>query len=347
VHILLQIYFIIAKRLVFFSSQESHVISTLSFGNLSETVKTSGNGKDGHDNHKRKDVFRPSVLDSESGRHDRWRDEERDTKSSLRNDRWRDGDKVIGDARRVDRWVDNPSARNFGETRRSTSDRWNDSGNREMNLDQRRDSRWTSRWGPDEKEPEVLPEKWNDSGKNGDLHQDKVLSHNSNSGKDEKEGGRVSPWRPSSFQRRGSGRTEPSHHQNVTPSKQVPIFSSGRGHGEDPVANLVRGRFGSGGSPIHSSYMHSQYPQIVSDKVESERGEAHSFRYSRTNILDVYRVTDVHTAIKLVDDFVQVPPFTQDEPLEPLALCAPTSEELVIVVTLYCFWMIQPFLMVY
>ncbi|XP_045799293.1 protein ESSENTIAL FOR POTEXVIRUS ACCUMULATION 1-like [Trifolium pratense] len=308
---------------------ENHVISTPTSGNRSEPVKMSGNGEDARDDHKRKDVFRPSVLDSESGRHDRWRDEERDTKSSVRKDRWRDGDKVLGDAQRADRWVDNPSTRNFGETRRSTSDRWNDSGNREMNFDQRRENRRTSRWGRDEKEPEVFHEKQNESGKNGDPHLDKVLSHISNPGKDEKEG-KIEPWRPSSFQRRA--KIEPSHQQNVTPSKQVPIFSSGRGRGEDtfPVANPGRGRFGSGGSPINSSYMHSQYPQTGLDKVESERGEAHPFSYSRTNILDVYKVTDMHTAIKLVDDFAQVPPFTQDKPSEPLALCAPTSEELTV-----------------
>ncbi|CAK8568989.1 unnamed protein product [Lathyrus sativus] len=323
---------------------ESHVISTPSLSNRSEIVKTSGNGEDVHDDHKRKDVFRPSVLDSESGRHDRWRDEERDTKSSLRQERWRDGDKGLGDARRVERWADNQSARNFGETRRSTSDRWNDSGNREMNFDQRRENRWTSRWGHEEKEPEVLHEKKNDTGKICDLHLDKGSSHISNPGKEEKEGDRFSPWRSNSLQRRG--RIEPSHHQNVTPSKQVPIFSSGRGRGDDtlpganhgrgrgedtlPGTNQGRGRFGSGGSPINSSYMHSQYPHTIMDKVERERGEAHPFRYSRTNILDVYRVIDVHTAVKLVEDFAQVPPFTQDEPLEPLALCAPTSEELTV-----------------
>ncbi|CAI8599988.1 unnamed protein product [Vicia faba] len=275
---------------------ESHVISTPSLSNRSEAVKTSGN-EDVQDDHKRKDVFRPSVLDSESGRHDRWRDEERDTKFSIRQERWRDGDKVSGDARRVDRWADNLSARNFGETRRSTSDRWNDSGNREVNFDQRRENRWTSRWAHDEKEPEVLHEKKNDSGKNKncDLHLDKGSSHISNPGKDEKEGDRFSPWRSNSLQRRG--RIEPSQNQNVTPSKQVPIFSSGRGRGEDtlpganhgrgrgedtlPGANLGRGRFGSG-------------------SVEKL----------------------IHLDI--------VPPFTQDEPLEPLALCAPTSEELTV-----------------
>ena len=70
------------------------------------------------------------------------------------------------------------------------------------------------------------------------------------------------------------------------------------------------------------------------DKVESEQGEARPFRYSRTNLLDVYRVADMHTSRKLVE-FVQVPSVTQDEPLEPLALCSPNSEELVIDVTVY------------
>lgn len=385
----------------FLMIQENNVISTPSFGNSSETVKTSGNGEDAHEGHKRKDVFRPSVLDSESGRRDCWRDEERDTKFSIRKDRWRDGDKDLGDTQRVHRWTENPSPRHFGETRRGTPDRLNGSGNKEMNLDQRREnswkdgdkdlgdarrvdrwtespstrhfgetrrgtldrsndsgnremisdqqreSKWNTRWGLDDKEPEVLREKWNDSGKNDNLHLDKGLSHRSTPGKDEKEGDHHLPWRPNSSQSRG--RVEPSHYQNVTPNKQVPMFSSGRGRGEDtpPVINLGRARFGSGGSPINRTYLHSQYSGTVSDKIENEYGEAHPFRYSRSNILDVYRVTNVHTDRKLVDDFVQVPSLTQDEPLEPLAICAPTSEELVIDVTVYCFWMPLSFVVVY
>ncbi|KAJ6687255.1 DEOXYURIDINE 5'-TRIPHOSPHATE NUCLEOTIDOHYDROLASE-LIKE [Salix purpurea] len=58
---------------------------------------------------KKKDVFRPSLLDMETGRRDRWRDEERDTNSSLRKDRWRDGDKELGDSLRMDRWPENSS----------------------------------------------------------------------------------------------------------------------------------------------------------------------------------------------------------------------------------------------
>ena len=301
------------------------MISSTPFGHRVETVKTSGNGEDVHDANKRKDVFRPSMLDSESGRRDRWREEERDTKSSIRKDRWRDGDKDLGDARRVDRWAENLSARNFGEARRGTSDRWNDSGNREANFDQRRESKWNTRWGPDSKEPEGLREKWSDSGKDGDIHLDKGLSPISNHGKDEKEGDHYRPWRPTFSQ--GRGRVEPPHPQNTTPNKQVSTFSYGRGRGENtpPVSTLGHGRTGSG-----ASSMNSTYPGTVLDKVESGHGEPSPFGYNRTKLLDVYRVTNTDTNRKLVDDFVQVPNLTQDEPLEPLALLAPNSEELVI-----------------
>ncbi|TKY75146.1 PERQ amino acid-rich with GYF domain-containing protein 2 [Spatholobus suberectus] len=307
---------------------ENHVISTPPNGNRLEAVKTSGNGEDVNDGHKRKDVFRPSILDSESGRRDRWRDEERDTKSSsVHKDRWRNGDKDLSDTRRLDRWTEIQSTRHFGEARRGTSDRWNDSGNRETNFEQRRESKWNTRWGPDDKEPEGLREKWSDPGKDGDLHVDKGLSNISNLVKDEKEGDHYRPWRPNSSQSRG--RVEPTHHQNVMPNKQVSAFSYGWGRGEDtpPVIAFGRVQLGSGGSSINSSYMHSQYPGILLDKVESEHGEACLFRYCRTNLLDVYRVTDMHSNRKLVE-FVQVPSITQDEPLEPLALCAPNSEEM-------------------
>ncbi|KAL2654817.1 hypothetical protein AAZV13_04G030800 [Glycine max] len=306
---------------------ENHVISTPPNGNRSETVKTSGDGEDANDGHKRKDVFRPSMLDSESGRRDRWRDEERDTKSSIHKDRWRNGDKNLSDTQRMDRWTENVSMRHFGEARRATSDRWNGSSNRDTNFEQRRESKWNTRWGPDDKAPEGLCEKWNDPGKDSDLHVDKGLSNISNLVKDEKEGDHYRPWRPNSSQSRG--RVEPTHHQNVMPNKQVSALSYRRGRGEDTTPGIAfgRARLSSGGSSINSTYMHSQYPGTLLDKVESEQGEAHPFRYSRANLLDVYRVADMHTSRKLVE-FVQVPSVTQDEPLEPLALGAPNSEEL-------------------
>ncbi|KAI4336887.1 hypothetical protein L6164_015364 [Bauhinia variegata] len=304
---------------------ENHVISNPPYGNRTETVKTSGNGEDLHDSLRRKDIFRPSMLDSESGRRDRWRDEERDTKSSISKDRWRDGDKDLGDAHRGDRWSENLSTRHFGEARRGTSDRWNDSGNRETNYDQRRESKWNTRWGPDDKGSDGLREKWSDSGKGGDTHVDKGLSHISNHGKDEKEGNHYRPWRPNSSQSRG--RVDPLHQQNITPNKQVSTYSYGHARGENasPIYNLGRGWVGSGGS---SSY--SPYVGPVLDKVESGHGEPDPFRYSRIKLLDVYRVTEVLSGRRLVDDFVQVPFLTLDEPSEPLALCSLNSEELAV-----------------
>ncbi|XP_027904590.1 uncharacterized protein LOC114164211 isoform X2 [Vigna unguiculata] len=301
---------------------ENHVFSTPPNGNRSEMAKTFGNGEDVNDGLKRKDVFRPSVLDSESGHRDRWRDEERDTKSSssLHKDRWRNGNKDVIDTRRMDRWTENPSTGHFGEAHRGTSDRWNDSANKDTNFEQRRESKWNTRWGPDDKESEGPREKWSDPGKDGDLHVGKSLSNISYLVKDEKED-HYRPWRPNASQ---------SHdHQNVMPNKQVSALSYGWGRGEHtpPVIAFGRARFGSGGNSINSTYMHSQYPETLLDKVESEHGEAHCFRYNRTNLLDVYRVADMHTHRKLVE-FVQIPSITQDEPLEPLGFCAPNSEEL-------------------
>ncbi|XP_019432824.1 PREDICTED: uncharacterized protein LOC109339763 isoform X1 [Lupinus angustifolius] len=317
---------------------ENHVNPNSPFGNRSDIVKTSGNGEDVHDVQKKKDVFRPSMLDSESGRHDRWRDEERDTKSSIRKrdderdtkssirkDRWRDGGKDLGDARRVDRRTENSSTKNFGEARRGPSDRWNDSGNKDSNFDQRRESKWNTRWGPDEKEPEGLHEKWNDSGKDSDLLHDKGLPYISNHGKDE-EGDHYRPWRPSFSQSRG--RVEPNHPPNSTPNKQASTFSYGRGRGcgenTPPAFTIGHGRAGSGGSSMNNS----TYSGTVLDKVESGHGEPCAFRYNRTKLLDVYRLTDIGTNRKLVEDFVQVPNLTQEKPLEPLALSVPNSEEL-------------------
>ncbi|XP_027940740.1 uncharacterized protein LOC114194603 [Vigna unguiculata] len=305
-------------------SVENHMVSNPPYGHRSETVKTSGNGEDVHDVHKKKDVFRPSMFDSESGRRDRWRDEERDTKSSIRKDRWRDGDKDLGDSRRVERWTDNMSARNFAEARRGATDnhRWNDSGNRETNFDQRRESKWNTRWGPDDKEPEGIREKWSDSGKDGDIHLEKGLTNISSQGKDEKEGEHYRPWRPNYSQ--GRARVDPSH---TTPNKPVSTFSYGRGRGENtpPVSSIGHGRTGS-----LASSMSSTYSGATLEKVQSGLEELNPFRYNRTKLLDVYRVTGMGTNRKLVDDFVQVPNLTQDEPLEPLAILAPNPEELAV-----------------
>lgn len=47
-------------------------------------------------------------------------------------------------------------------------------------------------------------------------------------------------------------------------------------------------------------------------------------------LLDIYRVMNLKSNRKQLDDFIEVPSLTQIEPLEPLAISAPSPEELVI-----------------
>ncbi|PKA61937.1 hypothetical protein AXF42_Ash019143 [Apostasia shenzhenica] len=52
-------------------------------------------------------------------------------------------------------------------------------------------------------------------------------------------------------------------------------------------------------------------------------------RYSRMKLLDIYRMTDLRDQRISRDGFVEVPSLSQAEPIEPLALLAPTAEEVV------------------
>ncbi|KAL6216136.1 hypothetical protein ACLB2K_009362 [Fragaria x ananassa] len=303
--------------------QEKPLSPNPSFGNRSDTMKLSGNGEDIHDTQKKKDVFRPSLMDMETGgRRERWRDEERDTNSAVRKDWWRDGDKELNDTRRMDRRTENTPTKHFGEARRAPSERWTDSSNKESNYEQRRESKWNSRWGPDNKEAEGLRDKWADSGKDGSMP-DKGSFHVGIHGKDEKDGDHYRPWRSNSSQIRGRG--EPSHNQTPPVNKYIP--GRGRGESTPPTFSVGRGRVGPGGSFMSSVPTISQSVGIL-DKVEIEHGESYPFRYSRTKLLDVYRTADMRSYRKLVDGFIDVTSLTLGEPLEPLALCAPNSEEM-------------------
>jgi hypothetical protein len=133
------------------------------------------------------------------------------------------------------------------------------------------------------------------------------------------EGDHIRPWRPSYAR----GRVEPGHSQSTTPNKQASTFSYGRGRGENTPPPVFSPGHGRGGSSLNSTYTGTAL-----DRVESGHEEPYPFRYNRTKLLDVYRVTNMSRNRKL-DDFVQVPNLTQDEPLEPLALMTPSSEELV------------------
>ncbi|KAI3464971.1 hypothetical protein Pfo_021634, partial [Paulownia fortunei] len=306
---------------------ENHFSPLPSHVNRPVAMKLTGAGDDLIDNHKKKDVFRPSVLDMESGCRDRWRDEERDTNSSARKDRWREGEREHGDNRRVDRKVDS-SGRHYGEARRASGERWTDSGNRD-NHDQRRESKWNTRWGPDDKEADADHEKWGDSNKEDDVLLDKGSSHIPYHGKDERDGDHYRPWRPNSSYSRG--RADP-HHQTLTINKQVPTFSHGRGRGENPAPSFShgRGRVSSWGNSVTHTAINLQPHGPLVEKGESGHGEHYPLNYSRTKLIDIYRTTDMISYAKYLEGVVQVPSLTQEEPIEPLAFCAPTPEELVI-----------------
>ncbi|KAL4312365.1 hypothetical protein GQ457_01G009710 [Hibiscus cannabinus] len=295
-----------------------------------EVMKPLGNGEGMHDTPK-KDVFRPSLLDMETGRRDRWRDEERDTHSSVRKDHWRDGDKELSDTRRMDRWADNLPSKQFGEARRALTERWSDSGNRDSNYDQKRESKWNTRWGPDDKNNERSRDKWADSGRDGDMPLDKGLSHLSSQGKDVREGDHYRPWRSTSSQSRGRG--EPPHHQTLTPGKQAPTFSYGRGRGENLHPSTYSGGHGrgsSGGNSGASITSHHQTLGIISDKNDIDHGQPSPLRYGRKKMLDLYMRTDMRGYQKFVEELVSVPSLSQNEPLEPLALCAPSPDEMLV-----------------
>nr|QHD64711.1 hypothetical protein [Oliveria decumbens] len=296
-------------------------------GRPADVVKSPGNGEEVHDVQKRKDVFRPSILDAESGRRDRWRDEERDTNSSIRRDRWREGDKELGDNRKTDRWTENLAGRQFGEVRRAPPERWTDSSNRDTNNDQRRETKWNTRWGPDDKESDSLREKWLDSGK--DATDDKGLSHHSYHGKDDKDGDHYRPWRSNSSLSRG--KADPPHQQTPVLNKQASSFVQGRGRGENVSStfSLGRGRVPSGGN----SNILSNYPPSLGSFAEKgeNHGDPSALKYSRIKLLDLYRSTDMRSRGKILDGVAQVPSLTQEEPVEPLAFCAPSSEELVVI----------------
>ncbi|KAL8466642.1 hypothetical protein ACS0TY_035621 [Phlomoides rotata] len=290
------------------------------------TTKLPGTGEDLNDNQNRKDVFRPSILDMESGRRDRWRDEERDTNSSVRKDRWRDGEREHGGNRRVDRWTDS-SGKQHGEVRRIPGERWTDSANKEGH-DQRRDSKWNSRWGPNDKEADALHEKWGDSNKEADLFLDKGSSQ-PHYAKEERDGDHYRPWRSNSTY--GRGRGDP-HHQASTPNKQVSSFSHVRGRGEDsaPTFPLGRGRVSSVGGSATRMAVNSQLHGPVLEKDESGDGVPHTLKYSRTKLIDIYRTIDMSSFANFLEGVIQVPSLTEEESTEPLAFCATTPEELVV-----------------
>ncbi|XP_072987243.1 protein ESSENTIAL FOR POTEXVIRUS ACCUMULATION 1-like isoform X1 [Typha latifolia] len=300
--------------------------------NHPDAVKASGNGEDINNVGRRKDVFRPSVHDVGVGRRESWRDEEREPNPAIRRDRRREVDKEIVDARKTERWTDN-SSRHSGEARRTPLERWNDSSNREGNYDQRRENKWSTRWGPGDKDSVNWREKSAESGRDGEDSREKGINYLTNHGKDvnihekdtEREDHYSRSWRSNYSISRGRG--ELSHHPSQSPNKPSAMFSYGRGRveNENSVFHGARGKFNS---TVNTSATRPY--SLGSDKSETASGEPCTVKYSRMKLLDIYRMTDVNNFTISLEGLTDVPSLRQMEPMEPLALSAPTSEELVV-----------------
>ncbi|PIA52597.1 hypothetical protein AQUCO_01000464v1 [Aquilegia coerulea] len=288
----------------------------------SDSLKSSANGEKSNDTGKKKDVFRPSVFNKESSHHDRWR-EERDSSSALRKDRWRESDKELGDTRKMERWTYS-SNKNVGEPTHASSERWTDSSSRESNFDQRREGKWSTRWGADNHESKSRHENYRDV----ESPRDKGLPHLTSHGKEEKDGEHRRPWRSSKSVSHSSESGEPPH-QIPNVNKKISSFGYSRTHGETNLSTTNHGRVSSEANFIKDSASpHSS--SIAMSKVEGDSGEYSPLRYCRMQLLSVYRTTNLTSLRKPLDAFVDVPSLTEEKLLEPLALSAPTSEEMVI-----------------
>ncbi|KAJ0834889.1 putative GYF domain-containing protein [Helianthus annuus] len=186
---------------------------------------------------------------------------------------------------------DNSSGKHYGESRHTPSDKWGDSGNKDANHDQVQ--RRESKWNT----------RWGPDDKETDVIHEHDIPR-------EREADNPRPWRSNSALNRA--RVDPPHQQSPGLNKPTSMFSHGRGCGEhyNPTFSVGRGRGASVG----------------------DRGndDVSPMRYSRTKLLDVYRITDMKAGGMMLDGVVPVPSLTQEEVLEPLALTSPTPEELFI-----------------
>ncbi|XP_062186822.1 protein ESSENTIAL FOR POTEXVIRUS ACCUMULATION 1-like [Phragmites australis] len=306
----------------------------ISQGICSDVSKTPGNGEDPGYSAKKKDVFRASVLDGETERRDRWRDDEREPNSTHRWSRWREIEKEHGDTHKVERWSDDSSKYSV-DGRRASQERWGDSNNKEGNYDQRRENKWTTRWGSNEKESENWRDRWGDSGKEGDASREKGFSHYAARGKDgnnyEKDAERddnISRSWKSSYPL-GRGRGDSSHYPSQIPQKSPATYGYGRGKSDNEITNFPSSRvkFTSGTGAIGSGSSRPFHLGLLSDRPGGASRDRSAFRYSRMKLLDIYRSCDVTDLKVPVDCFEEVSVFMQEDALEPLALSAPIAEE--------------------
>ncbi|PKA49707.1 hypothetical protein AXF42_Ash004248 [Apostasia shenzhenica] len=294
-------------------------------GKRSDSLKAVGNAEDLDLGEKKKDVFRPAFYGLENGRRDRWLDEEREASSAIRRDRWRDGEKDLNDSRKVERWSD--TSKYPGESLRVPSDRWADSGNRDIAYEQRRESKWNTRWGPDDKESENWREKWSSRDGKGSPHLTTPGKEINSQDKDGNRDGESRFWRSSPSLYRAKGDSAP--YLPSTLNKQMPIPGYGKGQGDNgqSVFPVGRGRVSLNSSSVTSGPFRQFALGTGSEMSNISDRDPFVLRYSRMKLLDIYRTMDLKVCRTSFEGFVEVPTLTQVEPLEPLSLTAPIAEE--------------------
>ncbi|KAL0360690.1 UNVERIFIED_CONTAM: protein ESSENTIAL FOR POTEXVIRUS ACCUMULATION 1 [Sesamum radiatum] len=235
---------------------ENHFSPLPGQANHPDAMKVTGPGDDLTDNYRKKDVFRPSVLDMESGRRDRWRDEERDTNSSVRKDRWREGEREHSDNRR---WI----ARliHLGDTMGK----------------------------------HVVPQASDGQIQEAEIIMSNVVRANGT------RGGDLMTKRLMLCVRSGG-----------TPTKKMIRFLI-----KGPLLFLIMER-------MRKMWIIIDLGDLTLPTAEPEQMLISKLQ-PQTN-----RTTDVISHAKYLEGVVHVPSLTQEEPIEPLAFCAPTPEELVI-----------------
>ncbi|CAL4936237.1 unnamed protein product [Urochloa decumbens] len=211
----------------------------------SNSANTSGNGEEGNDTAKKRDVFRPSVFDRVAGHRDRWCDDDTKPNSDSHRNQWREMEKEHGDMNKMGRPYDD--SKQHLDSHPSPQERRGSSYSKEGNYDQRRDNKWNARWGPSSKDTENWRDRPSDSGRKDDTPGEKVLSHNTGHGKDdrdpvmgnERDSNISRSWNSSFFASRGTGGTSenwrgrPSDSDRKDDSPREKVLSHNTGYGKD------------------------------------------------------------------------------------------------------------------
>lgn len=270
--------------------QEMRAPNSLSHGNASENNLKDGWRLDG--THEKRD-WRRSGPEVEIRR---WREEERDTG-------------LLG---RRDRRADTVSSKDISESR-SSSDRWNDSINRNTGPESRKDNKWSSRWSPEDKEKDSRTEKRIGVEKE-DSYMDKQSVASGSRPTSERENDSRDKWRPRHRMEVNAG----GSHKSATG------LGLERGRAEGPVVGFAAGR---GRPKTNGNLQMGRFPSASAIGFASIEKNL-PYLYPRGKLLDIYRkqknVPDFDT---VPDGMEQVSSITQKDAVEPMAFVVPDADE--------------------